>query len=111
MRALYRILQREEPDDLVLATGESHSVREFVELAFARAELDWEPYVVIDPRYLRPSEVGALRGDATKARRVLDWEPTVTFEELVRIMVDADVESLEAQLAGKVARYGHEETG
>jgi GDPmannose 4,6-dehydratase len=109
MAALWRMIQRDDPEDLVIATGESHTVREFVELAFEYAALgEWEPYVEIDPRYFRPTEVDSLRGDATRAREVLDWEPQVTFRELVRIMVDADIEELEAQMAGRVTRYSHE---
>ena len=97
-----------EPDDFVVATGETHSVREFLEAAFGHAGLDWEQYVEIDPRYFRPSEVDVLLGDATKAREKLGWQPKVGFDELVRIMVDADMTALEDQLAGKVTRYSHE---
>jgi GDPmannose 4,6-dehydratase len=110
MDGLRRILQHDEPDDFVLATGQSHTVREFLEQAFAHADLDWEPHVAIDPRYFRPTEVDALRGDASKAQRVLGWEPKVGFEQLVRIMVDADIAELEDQLAGKLTRYSHEGT-
>jgi GDPmannose 4,6-dehydratase len=91
MEAAWRMLQQDQPDDYVVATGEAHSVREFVEAAFARAGLDWKKHVEIDPRYYRPTEVDALCGDASKARRVLGWEPKTTFAELVRIMVDAEV--------------------
>jgi GDPmannose 4,6-dehydratase len=108
--AMWRMLQAEEPEDFVIATGKTHSVREFLELAFEHAGLDWEPYVEIDPRYFRPSEVDELLGDATRARERLGWEPTVGFEELARLMVDADVATLEDQLAGKVTRYSHEGT-
>ena len=112
VEALWLMMQLDEPEDLVIATGESHSVREFLELAFQHAELgDPEPYVEIDPRYFRPTEVDSLLGDSSRARELLEWEPTVTFEELVRIMVDADCAELEAQLAGKVTRYSHEGTG
>ena len=83
-------------------------MREFLELAFAHAGLDWEEYVEIDPRYFRPSEVDLLLGDASKAREELGWEPKVGFDELVRMMVDADMSALEDQLAGKVVRYSHE---
>jgi GDPmannose 4,6-dehydratase len=111
MEALWMMMQRDEPEDLVIATGESHSVREFLALAFEHAGLgDWEPCVEIDPRYFRPTEVDSLRGDASRAREVLGWEPRVTFEDLVRIMVEADIEDLEAQLAGRVTRYSHEAT-
>lgn len=89
--AMWRMLQHEQPDDYVVATGESHSVREFVEAAFGHAKLDWEKYVRLDPRYLRPSEVDHLLGDPSKARSTLGWTPTVSFGELVRMMVDADI--------------------
>lgn len=101
VRAMWLMLQQEAADDYVVATGEMHTVREFCELAFARVGLDWEKYVRYDERYARPSEVDALLGDASKARRVLGWEPTVTFEQLVELMVDADVGLLEDQLAGR----------
>jgi GDPmannose 4,6-dehydratase len=104
------MLQADEPEDFVIATGKTHSVREFLELAFEHAGLDWEPHVEIDPRYFRPSEVDELLGDASKAKAMLGWEANVGFEELARIMVDADVASLEDQLAGKVTRYSHEGT-
>ena len=110
MEALWLMMQRSDPDDFVVATGESHSVREFLEGAFARVGLDWESHVEIDPRYFRPAEVDELLGDASKARRALDWESTVGFEELVQIMVEADVAELDDQLAGKVTRYSHEVT-
>ncbi len=93
-RAMWLMLQQEEPDDYVIATGETHSVREFLEEAFGYLDLDWHPYVEIDPRYFRPAEVDILVGDASKARRKLGWEPKVTFKELVRIMVDADLADL-----------------
>jgi GDPmannose 4,6-dehydratase len=112
VEALWMMMQRDEPEDLVIATGESHTVREFLELAFEHAELgDPEPYVEIDPRYFRPTEVDSLLGDSSRAREALGWKPTVTFEELVRIMVDADRAELEAQMAGQVTRYSHEGTG
>ena len=106
--AMWLMLQADSPDDYVIATGEAHSVREFLEAAFGHAGLDWEQYVEMDPRYLRPSEVDVLHGDASKAREQLGWEPKVGFDELVRIMVDADVADLDAQLAGKVVRSSHE---
>ncbi len=92
MEGAWQMLQAERPDDYVLATGETHSVREFLEAAFTYAGLDWERYVKIDPRYFRPAEVDLLIGDYSKAKRELGWEPKVRFEELVRIMVDADRE-------------------
>jgi GDPmannose 4,6-dehydratase len=108
--AMWRMLQAPEPEDYVVATGEQHSVRDFCELAFARAGLEWQEHVEIDPRYYRPAEVDSLLGDASKARERLGWAPTIGFEELVRLMVDEDLRSLEDQLAGKVTRYSHEST-
>jgi GDPmannose 4,6-dehydratase len=102
--AMWRILQADEPEDFVIATGEMHSVREFLEVASAHLDLDWEDVVEFDARYLRPAEVDALCGDASKAREKLGWTPTVAFEEIVRIMVDADVKDLEDQLAGRAVR-------
>jgi GDPmannose 4,6-dehydratase len=100
VRAMWLMLQQEKPDDYVIGTGEAHTVREFVELAFASAGLDWREFVEVDPRYFRPAEVDYLRADVSKAERVLDWKPTVTFIELIRMMVDADVKELEIQLKG-----------
>ena len=94
VEAMWRMMQLEKPDDFVVATGEMHTVREFVESAFECAGLDWRKYVEIDPRYFRPNEVSFLLGDASKARRVLGWEPKVRFPELVKIMVEADVQML-----------------
>jgi GDPmannose 4,6-dehydratase len=99
--AMVLMLQQDEPDDFVIATGEAHTVRDFVERAFARVGLDWEQHVKIDPRYYRPSEVDVLRGDASKAQRVLGWTPTTTFPALVDLMVDADITLLEDELAGR----------
>jgi GDPmannose 4,6-dehydratase len=90
VEAMWRMLQHDTPGDYVVATGESHSVREFVEAAFGHAGLEWQRHVHLDPRYLRPSEVDHLLGDPSRARRELGWTPTVTFTELVRLMVDAD---------------------
>ena len=92
MEGAWQMLQGDEPDDYVLATGETHSVEEFLEEAFTYAGLDWHDYVTIDPRYFRPSEVDILIGDYSKAKEQLGWEPTVRFQELVRMMVDADRE-------------------
>jgi len=94
VRAMWLMLQQDEPRDYVIATGETHSVRELVEVAFDHVGLDWRDYVVQDPRYMRPAEVDLLVGDASRARTELGWEPTVRFEELVRMMVDADLERL-----------------
>jgi GDPmannose 4,6-dehydratase len=104
VEGMWRMLQQDQPDDYVLATGEMHTVREFCELAFAHADLDWERYVRFDTRYERPAEVDALRGDASKAAAHLGWRPTVTFTELVQLMVDADIASLDDQLAGRDVR-------
>jgi GDPmannose 4,6-dehydratase len=102
--AMWRILQADEPSDYVIATGEMHSVRDFLDEACAHMGLDWQEFVEFDERYLRPAEVDALCGDAGKARTELGWEPTVTFKDLVRIMVDADREALADQLAGRGVR-------
>jgi GDPmannose 4,6-dehydratase len=96
------MLQQEEPDDYVIATGETHSVKEFCEEAFSHAGLDYHHYVESDPRYFRPAEVDFLLGDASKAKRQLGWEPKYKFKDIVRLMVDADIEALKDQLAGKV---------
>jgi len=90
--AMWRMLQQDAPDDYVVATGETHSVQEFCEAAFAHAGLDWREFVKVDPRYFRPAEVDLLLGNPAKAKAKLGWEPKVTFKELVRIMVDADME-------------------
>ena len=112
VRAMHLMLQQDEPGDWVVATGETHSVREFAELAFERADLgSHEDYVEIDERYVRPTEVDALLGDPSKAASELGWEPEVKFAELVEIMVDADIAELEAQLEGRVTRYSHEGAG
>jgi len=92
VEAMWLMLQQDEPDDYVIATGETHSVREFLEEAFSLLDLDWREYVRIDPRYYRPTEVDLLVGDASRAREKLGWEPRVRFKELVRIMVEADLE-------------------
>ena len=92
VRAMWLMIQADEPDDFVIATGESHSVRDFLDQAFGYLDLDWKDHVDIDPRYYRPAEVDVLFGDASKARRVLGWEPTISFEDLVRLMVDHDLE-------------------
>ncbi|RPF47017.1 GDPmannose 4,6-dehydratase [Thermodesulfitimonas autotrophica] len=93
VEAMWLMLQQDEPDDYVIGTGESHSVKEFLEEAFSYAGLDWREHVEIDPRYFRPTEVEFLLADASKAREKLGWSPKVTFKELVRIMVDADIEA------------------
>jgi GDPmannose 4,6-dehydratase len=92
VEAMWLMLQQDSPDDYVIATGETHSVRELVEIAFAAAGLDWKKYVVVDPTLLRPAEVELLQGDYTKARRQLGWKPTVSFRDLIAMMVKADLE-------------------
>jgi len=104
VEAMWLMLQADEPDDFVVATGEKHSVREAIEVAFAHVGLDPDEHIEIDPRYFRPAEVDSLLGDATKARENLGWEPKVRFRELIELMVDADVTTLEEQLSGRAAR-------
>ena len=99
VQAMWLILQQDEPDDYVVASGEMHSVRDLVELAFGHVDLDWQQHVETDPKLLRPAEVNVLRGDSTKARTVLGWQPTVGFAEVVRMMVDADLDRVERELA------------
>ncbi len=94
VRAMWMMLQQDQPDDYVVATGIAHSVRDLVEVAFARVGLDWQSYVRVDPAFLRPAEVDHLIGDPTKARTVLGWHPSVDFKGLIEMMVDADVERL-----------------
>jgi GDPmannose 4,6-dehydratase len=96
VRAMWSMLQQDEPDDYVIGTGESHSVREFAEAAFAYRGLSWQDHVIIDPRYFRPAEVDDLRADPEKARRQIQWEPQVGFKELVHMMVDADLAEISA---------------
>ena len=97
VEAMWLMLQQEEPDDYVIATGETHSIAEFVEEAFGLLGLDWRRHVKLDPRYLRPTEVDLLIGDASKARRQLGWKPKVMFKELIRIMVESDLELAERE--------------
>lgn len=101
VEAMWLMLQQDKPDDYVIATGETHSVREFLEEAFNYVGMDYKKYVKYDKRYLRPAEVDVLIGDASKAKKKLGWEPKTTFKELVRIMVDADVEDLRKKLDGQ----------
>jgi GDPmannose 4,6-dehydratase len=98
VEAMWRMLQQDEPDDYVIATGETHSVREFCEIAFGHAGLNYEDHVVIDEKFFRPAEVDLLIGDPAKARRVLGWEPRTTFRDLVTRMVDADIALLSGDL-------------
>ena len=104
VEAMWLMLQQEKPDDFVIATGESHSVREFCQAAFEYARLDWERHVRIDPRYYRPAEVDHLCGDSSKALKCLGWQPTSDFNALVRLMVDADVKLLDEELRGLTVR-------
>ena len=101
VEGMWRILQRDEGEDFVMATGETHTVREFVEEAFAHVDLDWKKYVKHDVRYERPAEVDLLIGDASKAKKVLGWEPKVRFKELVHLLVDADLELLSREAPRK----------
>jgi GDPmannose 4,6-dehydratase len=102
---MWLMLQQDNPDDYVIATGETHTVRQFCQEAFGYLGLDWEQYVMVDPKLYRPAEVDLLVGDYSKAKRVLGWEPSVNFQELVRIMVDADMASLQQQVVnGSIAR-------
>jgi len=95
IEAMWLMLQQDKPDDYVIATGQSHSVREFLEEVFGYLDLNWRDYVEIDPRYLRPAEVDVLQGDAAKAAKILNWKPKVTFKELARMMTDADMKLAE----------------
>jgi GDPmannose 4,6-dehydratase len=101
VEAMWLMLQAEEPDDYVIATGETHSVRDFLDEAFGLLDLDWKEYVEKDPRYYRPTEVDLLLGDATKARQALGWEPKVNFKQLVRLMVDHDLKLAEQEQAAR----------
>jgi GDPmannose 4,6-dehydratase len=100
VKAMWQMLQQDEPDNYVISTNETHSVREFCEVAFGHVDLDWEQYVVMDEAFMRPAEVDLLVGDSAKARSVLGWTPTVDFEELVTMMVSADLDLLNGKLRG-----------
>jgi GDPmannose 4,6-dehydratase len=102
VKAMWMMLQQDEPDDYVVATGETYSVREFLDVAFGHVGLDWHNYVEFDQRYLRPAEVDLLVGDPSKAKQTLGWQPSVTFEELVHLMVEADLQAL-----GLIPLNGH----
>jgi GDPmannose 4,6-dehydratase len=104
VEAMWLMLQQDKPDDYVIATGESHSVRELLDVAFGVLELDWKKYVEIDPRYFRPTEVDHLHGDASKARAKLGWKPKVGFRELVEMMVRADEADVRAALTGRAPK-------
>ena len=104
VEAMWLMLQQEKPDDYVIATGETHSIREFLDLSFGHAGLEWKKYVEIDPHYYRPTEVDLLIGDASKAKKKLGWAPKTKFPELVRIMTEADIALLAHELSGKNIR-------
>ncbi len=106
IEAMWRMLQQEQPDDYVIATNETHSIREFLDAAFGYAELDWKKYVEIDPRYFRPAEVDLLIGDYSKARRQLGWEPKTKFAGLAKLMVDADIQLLKDHREGRIQMRG-----
>src|SRR6185295_19970209 len=101
VEAMWLMLQQAEPDDYVIATGETHSVSEFLQLAFSHMGLDWKKHVEFDSRYVRPAEVDLLIGDPAKAKKKLGWEPKTKFEELVKLMVDADVRLLKEHREGR----------
>lgn len=102
VEAMWLMLQQDTPDDYVIATGETYSVREFLQEAFSHAGLNWEDYVRIDPKYFRPAEVDLLIGDPSKAKQKLGWQPKTSFKELVQLMVDADIKDLKDRLDGKI---------
>ena len=106
VEAMWLMLQQDQPDDYVIATNETHSIREFLDVAFEHVGLDWKKYVEIDPRYFRPAEVELLIGDYSKARKKLGWEPKTKFADLARLMVDADVELLRKHRAGEIQMRG-----
>ena len=109
--AMWKMMQLDRPDDFVIGTGESHSVREFLDEAFGYVDLDWNEYVEIDPRYYRPTEVDYLMADSSKGREVIGWEPRVYFRDLVRVMVDADMELLDLESPGAGRRILAEKHG
>jgi GDPmannose 4,6-dehydratase len=106
VEAMWLMLQQDEPDDYVIATNETHSIREFLDISFNRVGLDWKQHVEIDPRYYRPAEVDLLIGDYSKAKKKLDWEPRTRFTELAKLMVDADVKLLKDHLEGRIKVAG-----
>lgn len=106
VEAMWLMLQQEKPDDYVIATNETHSIREFLDVAFAHVGLDWNKYVEIDPRYYRPAEVELLIGDYSKAKRQLGWEPKTKFNDLVKLMVDADIKLLKDHREGRIKMVG-----
>jgi GDPmannose 4,6-dehydratase len=106
VEAMWLMLQQDEPDDYVIATNETHSVREFLEVAFDYAKLDYKKHVAIDPRYFRPAEVDLLIGDYSKAKKKLGWEPKTKFADLTKLMVDADIELLRRHRQGEIKVAG-----
>jgi len=106
VEAMWLMLQQDKPDDYVVATGETHSIREFLDLAFGQADLDWKKHVEIDPRYYRPAEVDILMGDYSKAKKKLGWEPRTKFPELVKLMVEADIKLLKDHREGRIKVTG-----
>ena len=104
VEAMWLMLQQDKPDDYIIGTGETHSVQEFLVEAFSYVSLDWKKYVEIDPKYFRPTEVGDLRADSTKARKKLNWSPKISFKDLIRIMVDSDLESISFSSPGEGKR-------
>jgi GDPmannose 4,6-dehydratase len=103
VRAMWLMLQQEKPDDYVIATGQTHSVRRLLEIAFSHAGLDYRNHVEIDPELLRPADVQHLRGDCTKARSILGWNPEVSFEDLVKMMVDSDLDLVSRDISGAIS--------
>src|SRR5262249_26518322 len=108
VEAIWLMLQQPQPDDYVIATGETHSVRDFLDEAFGYLQLDWKRFVEIDARYFRPTEVDLLLGDCSKARKKLQWKPKVNFRDLVRMMVDADLDEESKRLNGILNPQKHE---
>ncbi len=108
VEAMWLMLQQNQPDDYVIATGEAHSVQEFVEAVFNHLELDWKKYVEVDQRYFRPSEVDYLLGDPSKAQKALNWKPKVSFDDLVKMMVESDLELAKSELTLRNAGFRHE---
>src|SRR5690606_3070855 len=101
VRAMWLMLQQDEPDDYVISSDETHTVREVCEIAFDRAGLKWQDYVVVDEQFYRPAEVHLLLGDSSKARKKLGWAPEISFTELIQQMVDADIDRLECEMCGR----------
>ncbi|MEO6035755.1 MAG: GDP-mannose 4,6-dehydratase, partial [Verrucomicrobiota bacterium] len=106
VEAMWLMLQQDKPDDYVVATNETHSIREFLDVSFGHVGLDWKKYVEIDPRYYRPAEVELLIGDYSKAKRQLGWEPKTKFVDLVKLMVDADIKLLSDHREGRIKMTG-----